>query len=111
MPFKDPERKKEWNKRWRKESIRNGYGKWLYQQRALRFVDAAEFRLALETVCDVGDKAAVDVAREALKSSEKRWSELPASPAPGQLQDSSPKQPDDTLFEALERLGLSSSRH
>lgn len=53
MPYKDPERKREQMKVWRKQSIDAGYGKWLYARRKLRFDDAERFRAALEQIAQM----------------------------------------------------------
>ena len=50
MPIKDPERKREVTKAWRQRVMPQGYGRWLYQRRKLRFQDAEEFRVALEEI-------------------------------------------------------------
>lgn len=47
MPIKDPERKRAVTKAWREKVMPQGYGRWLYQRRKLRFQDAEEFRAAL----------------------------------------------------------------
>jgi hypothetical protein len=48
MPYKDPEKKKQKMREWRKGAIASGYGKWLYERRKLRFDDAERFRAAIE---------------------------------------------------------------
>jgi hypothetical protein len=50
MPYADPEDKRWQMKRWREEHIKQGYGKWLYARRKLRFDDAERFREALEKI-------------------------------------------------------------
>lgn len=37
-------------KKWRKEVMRKGYGRWLYARRKLRFDDAERFRAVLEEI-------------------------------------------------------------
>lgn len=105
MPFKDPEEKKRWMKEWRKQSIKNGYGKWLYQRRALRQADGEYFREALEQIVKgVDDPQAL--ARQALLDSTERWDDL--GPAPGGKVRL--VKPDSELERELSELDLSSSR-
>lgn len=106
MPFADPERKKQFMKEWRKRSIKNGYGKWLYARRSLRFQDADHFRETLEAIAEVPEGSASILASKALEDSEKRWLELGPPPG-GDGRPEPPKQADDTLLEALAKLGLS----
>lgn len=47
MPYKDHEQKREAMRRWRREVIPKGYGRWLYARRKLRFEDAERFREAI----------------------------------------------------------------
>ena len=47
MPYKDPDKKLEAMRRWRREVMPKGYGKWLYARRKLRFDDAERFRGAI----------------------------------------------------------------
>lgn len=106
MPYKDPQKKVEWGKRWRKQSIENGYGKWLYRRRALRFADAEHFGEALKSIGlgRTGEEAQA-IALDALLASEERWSEL--GPAPGGMPAKAPEIADDTL---LAKLKLVTSR-
>ena len=85
MPYADPEDKLWQMKRWRKERIQKGYGKWLYARRKLRFDDAERFRTALEHIVEsnsedrYGDSAALhmqQIARNALDASLKAEQEL-----------------------------------
>lgn len=87
MPIKDPERKREVTKAWRQRVMPQGYGRWLYQRRKLRFQDAEEFRTALEWIADhhtedrYGDSAALEmqeIARRALRDSRQREDDLGA---------------------------------
>jgi hypothetical protein len=48
MPYADPEKKAGHMRVWRKRVISQGYGRWLYQRRKLRFDDAERFRTAIE---------------------------------------------------------------
>lgn len=48
MPYADPEKKREVNQAWKKKVMAQGYGKWLYARRKLRFDDAERFRDAIE---------------------------------------------------------------
>lgn len=106
MPFKDPERKREHMRQWRKKSIERGYGKWLYKRRALRYADADYFREALEEITEITDHANAQlIARDALEASTARWEDLGPAPGGGRIADP-PKRPDDTLEETLMRIGL-----
>jgi len=53
MPYADPEMKKKQMKRWRKHRMREGYGRWLYARRKLRFDNEERFRNALERVLEI----------------------------------------------------------
>src|SRR5688572_4078560 len=106
MPFKDPERKKEFMKQWRKRSIENGYGKWLYARRALRYADAEHYAEALEEIAKLDEGPAGSIARQALADSKERWEEL--GPAPGGKER--PKEADAMLLASLDAMDLSSSR-
>jgi hypothetical protein len=55
MPYADPADKKKQMKRWRKEKMGQGYGKWLYARRKLRFENEERFRLVLEHIIHVGE--------------------------------------------------------
>lgn len=78
-PYADPQNKIEQMKRWRKEKIGQGYGKWLYQRRKLKYDDAANFRTALEGIVELGIRTGLDqalarnemlvMAQEALRTS------------------------------------------
>lgn len=71
MPYKDPEEKLKAMKRWRREVIPKGYGKWLYARRKLRFDDADRFRQALALVMVASNLAqAKRVAAKAIEQSE-----------------------------------------
>lgn len=48
MPYADAEKKLGHMKLWRKRKMDEGYGKYLYQRRKLRFDDAARFQAAIE---------------------------------------------------------------
>lgn len=48
MPYADPEKRRESTKAWRTRVIAQGYGKWLYARRKLRFDDAERFQDAIE---------------------------------------------------------------
>lgn len=48
MPYKDHEQKLEAQRRWRREVMPKGYGRWLYARRKLRFDDAERFHKAIE---------------------------------------------------------------
>jgi hypothetical protein len=74
MPLKG-QAKLDYQKKWRKEKIKTGYGKWLYHKRALRYADAGEFRIALEQIAS-GETSPADLAQGALDASRDRWSEL-----------------------------------
>lgn len=50
MPFANPEKKKQYMKDWRRGKMAEGYGKWLYARRKLRFDDAERFRQVLEEI-------------------------------------------------------------
>ena len=85
VPYKDPAMKTAQMKRWRKKAIEEGYGKWLYARRKLRFDDAERFRKALEKITSAdtedryGDSAALhmkEIAAEALRESDKASAEL-----------------------------------
>lgn len=78
MPIKDPQKKREATRAWRERVMPQGYGKWLYARRKLRFDDEARFRDALETIeamagaagsGEVPAMAIAQVAREALGES------------------------------------------
>jgi hypothetical protein len=71
MPFKDPEKKKENHRRWRKKSIEAGYGKALYERRAQRLRNEVILRHGIEEALmhiDAGDAESVKyVLLETLK--------------------------------------------
>lgn len=50
MPYADPQKKLDAMRRWRRDVIPKGYGRWLYQRRKLRFDDAERFREALDAI-------------------------------------------------------------
>jgi Tfp pilus assembly protein PilF len=80
MPYADPEDKRLQMKRWREKNIKNGYGKWLYARRKLRFDDAERFRTALTAITEISsmsyDNRAKVIARLALEESQKAEQEL-----------------------------------
>lgn len=83
MPYTNPEDKKKQMKKWSERVIAQGYGKWLYQRRKLRFEDADRFRKALEYIVDTGTsdpRSAMvhmqEIAREALRASAYAEAEL-----------------------------------
>lgn len=104
MPFKDPEMKRAYMQRWRKESIANGYGSWLYHRRALRFADAEHFHHALLEIKRMTKEPEVsECIAHALAESDERWRSLGPSPT---RKMSHARKPDDTLLQALSKLGL-----
>lgn len=85
MPYKDPEDKKKQMKKWRGRVMKDGYGKWLYARRKLRFDDADRFRRTLEAIISTydpddhrGGSAALmhELAKEALRASAYAEAEL-----------------------------------
>lgn len=75
MPTKDLVKKREKTRRWRERVMGQGYGKWLYERRKLRFTDADEFRAVLEHIASSECKsleAARILASKALIASSKR---------------------------------------
>lgn len=79
MPIKDPEKKRAATKAWRERVMPQGYGKWLYARRKLRFDDEERFRSALEEI-EARDRAGHDsevaadmgaIARVALTESQR----------------------------------------
>lgn len=85
MPIKDPEKKREATRAWRERVMPQGYGKWLYARRKLRFDDEERFRKALEAIAARGvtakDPAALagayeEIASEALTESQKAEEDL-----------------------------------
>lgn len=66
MPYADREVKLAHMREWRKTKIAQGYGRWLYARRKLRFEDAKRFRAALEAIADVpvGREGAVLIMRD-----------------------------------------------
>jgi len=52
MPYKDHAMKLAKTKEWRERKMKEGYGKWLYERRKLRFDDAERFRTAIESAID-----------------------------------------------------------
>ena len=99
MPYKDPRMKRGANQKWRRKAINEGYGKWLYERRKLRFDDAERFRVALEEIVDMETPEYMrDVARAALAESQKAEEKL------GQFKKKLPKVPrKETVDEAIER--------
>jgi hypothetical protein len=79
MPYKNREEKLEAMRRWRKDKMAKGYGKWLYERRKLRFEDAERFRDAMDRAIDelrssktsVATRAnnAIDILTDALRES------------------------------------------
>lgn len=65
MPYAKHEDKLAAMKVWRKRRIGEGYGKWLYARRKLRYDDAVRFRAALEVIVETGMRRNfdADVAR------------------------------------------------
>lgn len=55
MPYRDYDMKKHAMKNWRKRVMGQGYGKWLYARRKLRFDDAERFRETLERIIEVAE--------------------------------------------------------
>ena len=56
MPYKNPEDKLAQMKRWREQKIHGeGYGKWLYARRKLRFEAAERYQQELEHIASVVD--------------------------------------------------------
>lgn len=53
MPIKDPQKKREATRAWRERVMPQGYGKWLYARRKLRFDDAEIFRSVLEDIAEI----------------------------------------------------------
>jgi hypothetical protein len=86
MPYVDPEKKLAAMRAWRKRVMQQGYGKWLYQRRKLRFDDAENFRQALEeivrggTLYDIPAEVrlieVVGIAHQALAASRRAEEEL-----------------------------------
>lgn len=79
MPYKDPRMKRGANQKWRRKAINEGYGKWLYERRKLRFDDAVRFREALTQIAENrvpttyggGHHAAKALAQDVLEQSRK----------------------------------------
>ena len=72
MPYADPKDKQRAMKRWRKDVISKGYGRWLYARRKLRFDDAERFRAALQEIGHLtGNVEARRIAYAALEESRK----------------------------------------
>lgn len=72
MPYKDPRKKRGANQKWRRKAINEGYGKWLYERRKLRFNDAERFRVALEQIVEQKELRSHDmraIAQRALAES------------------------------------------
>jgi hypothetical protein len=87
MPYADYEKKLGHMKLWRRRKMSEGYGKWLYARRKLKFVDADEFRDTLATILDIGkSEMSLDAkvggmlfqAESALQRSRQREDELGA---------------------------------
>lgn len=85
MPIKDPEKKRAATKAWRERVMPQGYGKWLYARRKLRFEDAEIFRGVLEDIANrnvtAKDPAGLvgryeEMARRTLDESQQREDEL-----------------------------------
>jgi len=75
MPYKNPEAKKAWSESWREHGKENGYNKYLYARRKLRFDDAEEFRAVLTFIAEARNGAYGDasiIAKAALAESQKR---------------------------------------
>lgn len=53
MPIRDPQKKREATRAWRERVMPQGYGKWLYARRKLRFEDAEMFRDVLRDIAEV----------------------------------------------------------
>lgn len=75
MPYKDHERKIEAMRRWRRDKMGKGYGKWLYARRKLRFDDADRFEKAIEKAIEEltlavakGNGKHIEAARELLQT-------------------------------------------
>lgn len=101
MPFSDPEVKRAYMKRYRKRTIENGYGKWLYQRRALRMADADYFREVLLELSKRADSAG-RIAQEALVDSDLRWRSL--GEAPGAAEHHRPKLASTSLIRVVAEL-------
>lgn len=85
MPLKG-EAKLRASKAWRDRVMPQGYGKWLYARRKLRFDDAERFRSVLESILDTAEHGRMRSeerlehiafhAREALEESDRAEAEL-----------------------------------
>lgn len=108
MPFKDPEEKKRWQKKFHRRNKTNGYNKWLYNRRRAQMDDAHEFRSVLHYIAqgDFGDLSAL--ADAALEESARRWEKVGPSPLKGDpIEDwKQERNEDDSLMQALVKLGL-----
>jgi hypothetical protein len=103
------EAKLEWNKRYRAQSIKNGYGKWLYARRKARFVDAEKYQEALLKIAACDDlKKAKRIARDALRASIKRHEKIGPSPYSSRNDPEMHREfPEgETIEQALKRMGL-----
>lgn len=85
MPIRDPEKKKATAKAWRERVMPQGYGKWLYARRKLRFEDAENFGALLAEIIEISDREVSQEARlgeisfkaqAALEESRKKVEEL-----------------------------------
>jgi len=97
MPYKDPRKKRGANQKWRRKAINEGYGKWLYERRKLRFDDAERFRQTLVLIAN-GHNKARELAQIALEESREAEETL------GEFKKKLPKVPrKETVDEAIKR--------
>lgn len=107
MPLKDPQAKLEYQRRWNRNKMNKGYGKWLYERRSLRFKDAVYFREALEAIQDVSrDPAVLAIVQEALEASALREEQVGPAPKASGIQPQ--KKSADSLLEVVAKLELPS---
>lgn len=112
MPRKDPEARRAWTQRWKKQGKDIGYNKWLYERRKLRFDDAEEFRATLVFLADGAFGDASTVAKAALDVSKKRYAKVGPSPRHGNgpVKAETEVETHD-LLQALAKIGLSEPIH
>lgn len=107
MPYKDPAKRKAATKNWRERSIANGYGKWLYNRRAVRFADAEHFREVLEEIAaQATEPHIIALVQTALAKSAERAAAVGPSPGSGSPKGgyAHPTKPNDSLLELLATL-------
>lgn len=110
MPLKG-EAKLEYNRRWRKQSIKSGYGKWLYARRKARFDDAESHQAALLKIlnCRSLDRAQ-EIAEASLSSSVKRHKAVGPPPYSSkrdpEMHLGTENHEDNSIEAVLKRLGL-----